>query len=117
MSEALRPEEAWASEDLDLHGKHGHKKGHKHASAGEHHHGDKGSKGVTFKGAMLNVLFIVVDDLRLQMGFQGPGVLGPGCGVNFGNENGCRHMHTPNMDALASQSVVFDHMFVPGQTV
>jgi len=41
-----------------------------------------------------NILYIVIDDLRPEMGCYG-----------------IPHAHTPNMDALASRSVVFDRAF------
>ena len=39
------------------------------------------------------VLFIMVDDLRPEIGSYG-----------------AAHMHTPNMDALAAKSVLFERM-------
>lgn len=47
----------------------------------------------TAKAALLNVLFLVADDLRYQFGYEGPGVVGP-------------RMHTPNIDSLANRSLV-----------
>ena len=51
-----------------------------------------------------NVLFIMVDDLRYELGVEGPGVAGPGCpepgsGPRF---PGCKAMHTPHLDAFAA---------------
>lgn len=54
----------------------------------------------------MNVMFVMVDDLRLQMGYQGPGVAGPGCAVKFGTDAHCSGMHTPNFDKLAKRSLV-----------
>lgn len=62
------------------------------------------SAGVGAK-ALMNVLFLVVDDLRYQMGYQGPGVRGPGCPNHMADVGGCKGMHTPNIDKLAHRSL------------
>lgn len=56
----------------------------------------------------MNVLFVMVDDLRVQMGYQGPGVAGPGCAIGFGGMSKCGGMHTPNFDSLAKRSLVLE---------
>jgi len=42
----------------------------------------------------LNVLFIAVDDLRTEI-----------------NCYGAKHMHTPNLDKLASQGIIFERAY------
>lgn len=53
-----------------------------------------------------DVLMIVVDDLRYQFGFEGPGVQGPGCPEPLGTDQhlfpGCSKMHTPALDQLVA---------------
>eukprot|EP01046_Picozoa_sp_COSAG06_P114646 COSAG06_NODE_61481_length_267_cov_1.226190_1_plen_67_part_01 len=39
-------------------------------------------------------MMIAIDDMRNEQGFYG-----------------CDYMHTPNMDALAEKSLVFEHMY------
>ena len=45
-----------------------------------------------------NVLYIIVDDLRPELGYSVP--------------NGNHHISTPNVDALAARSMVFDRAYV-----
>src|SRR5690606_5528165 len=52
------------------------------------------ARGSTRGPVKPNVLLICVDDLRPELGVYG-----------------ARHMHTPNMDALATQGFVFTHHF------
>jgi hypothetical protein len=58
----------------------------------------------------LDVLMIMVDDLRYQFGVEGPGVLGPGCSGAGGGASasasfpGCTRMVTPAIDALARRN-------------
>lgn len=51
-----------------------------------------------------------VDDLRYQLGTSGPGVTGPGCPLYEGA--GCTKMITPNIDALAAQSLFLEKNYV-----
>jgi iduronate 2-sulfatase len=50
------------------------------------------------KPRRLNVLYVIVDDLRPELGFNTP--------------NGNTHISTPHVDALAAKSVVFDRAYV-----
>lgn len=52
----------------------------------------------TSSSEWLNVLFMVVDDLRPQLGYQGPGVFHP-------------KMSTPYLDALAEKSLVLENHY------
>lgn len=45
-----------------------------------------------------NVLYIIVDDLRPELGYSVP--------------NGNHHISTPNVDALAAKSMIFDRAYV-----
>lgn len=58
----------------------------------------------------LNVLFFAVDDLRYQLGTEGPGVGGPGCPLVEGG--GCTKMFTPHVDALAKESLLLQKNYV-----
>jgi len=54
--------------------------------------------------------FFAVDDLRYQLGTEGPGVLGPGCPLVEGG--GCEGMITPHTDALARESLLLEKNYV-----
>jgi len=54
--------------------------------------------------------FFAVDDLRYQLGTEGPGVEGPGCPLVEGG--GCAKMVTPNVDALAKESLLLEKNYV-----
>ena len=54
--------------------------------------------------------FFAVDDLRYQLGTEGPGVEGPGCPLVEGG--GCEGMITPHTDALARESLLLEKNYV-----
>ncbi len=54
--------------------------------------------------------FFAVDDLRYQLGTEGPGVEGPGCPPVEGG--GCAKMITPHIDALARESLLLEKNYV-----
>eukprot|EP00052_Salpingoeca_macrocollata_P019689 m.163765 g.163765 ORF g.163765 m.163765 type:complete len:594 (+) comp21042_c0_seq1:28-1809(+) len=54
--------------------------------------------------AKRDVLFFAVDDLRMQLSFEGPGVAGPGCPLS--ETLGCTKMVTPHLASLAATSFV-----------
>ena len=68
----------------------------------------------------LNVLLLVVDDLRYQFGFEGPGVEGPGCSAPSSPDPAgffpaCGKMYTPALDKLVSSpgTTVFTRNYGP----
>ena len=64
----------------------------------------------TLATAKFNILFLVADDLRYQLGRTGPGVRGPGCTLGEGGR--CQRMVTPNLDKLAASSALFQRNYV-----
>ena len=68
-----------------------------------------------------DVLMFVVDDMRYQFGFEGPGVAGPGCAAPARATNRsssffppCGGMSTPSLDALVAEpgSTLFGRHYV-----